>query len=173
MKRTELLNKIDKLIMNSTIKQVMLDNYIDKWLNGEIDMSVDVVQKLIDKVSEQIDKSKKEITKLQNEYMKMIKEEAFKKSTSINIIHNFRITPYEPVIADDILSSNANVSYLVEKNKISNELEYEKNQLLGIIRERVLKKQMSLKEASNSYKIINLAYSKINSNENTNNKLKK
>lgn len=173
MKRTELLNKIDKLIMNSTIKQVMLDNYIDKWLNGEIDMSVDVVQKLIDKVSEQIDKSKKEITKLQNEYMKMIKEEAFKKSTSINIIHNFRITPYEPVIADDILSSNANVSYLVEKNKIPNELEYEKNQLLGIIRERVLKKQMSLKEASNSYKIINLAYSKINSNENTNNKLKK
>lgn len=173
MKRTELLNKIDKLIMNSTIKQVMLDNYIDKWLNGEIDMSVDVVQKLIDKVSEQIDKSKKEITKLQNEYMKMIKEEAFKKSTSINIIHNFRITPYEPVIADDILSSNANVSYLVEINKISNELEYEKNQLLGIIRERVLKKQMSLKEASNSYKIINLAYSKINSNENTNNKLKK
>ncbi|MBE6140242.1 MAG: hypothetical protein E7172_01755 [Firmicutes bacterium] len=62
------------------------------------------------------------------------------------------------IITGGVLSSNANESHLTGRNKTPEELEDERTQLLASVREKAMKKEISLAEASKLAQNINIAY---------------
>lgn len=54
MSTLELLNKYAELTSAWMDKQAKLDNYVQRWLNGEVQMSSEGVQQLVDSATEQM-----------------------------------------------------------------------------------------------------------------------
>ena len=174
MTRLELLNKSDELTTAWMDKQAKLDNYVQRWLNGEVQMGVEGMQQLVDNASQQIEQLKSQAAQFQKEYMKVAEEEAMRKNAVISVRNNFGVSPDEIIITGGVLSSNANESHLEGRNKTPEELEIEKMQLLASVREKVTKKEISLAEASNLVQKINIAYnSTLYEQENTQGEMKR
>ena len=159
MTREELLNKSDEFTIAWMDKQAKLDNYVQSWLNGEVQMSVDGVQQLVDSTTEQIEQLKTQASKFHVEYMRMTQEEAMRRNAVITVRHNFCVSPDEVIITGGILSPSANESHLTGRNKTLEELEDERTQLLASVREKTMKKEISLADASKLAHNINMAYS--------------
>ena len=62
------------------------------------------------------------------------------------------------VINGGVLSENASESHLTGSQKTAEELEFERTQLLARLKEKVMKKEISLAEASKLIHEINIAY---------------
>lgn len=160
MTRVELLNKSDELTVAWMDKQAKLDNYVQRWLNGEVQMSSEGMQQLVDSALQQIEQLKAQATQFQNEYMKIAEEEAMRRNAVISVKNNFGVSPEEIIISGGVLSFNAIESHLEGRSKTPEELENEKTQLLASIREKVTKKEISLAEASKLRNDVDLAYGK-------------
>ncbi len=165
MTREELLNKSDELTLAWMDKQAKLDNYVQRWLDGEVQMSSEGVQQLIDSATQQIEQLKAQATQFQSEYMRITQEETMRKNAVISVRHNFGVSPDEIIITDGVLSSNANESHLDGRSKSPEELEDERTQLLARVREKTMKKEISLSEASRLANDINIAYGKSSYNQ--------
>lgn len=85
-------------------------------------------------------------------------EEVMRQNTERSVRHNFGTSPDELVINGGVLSTNASESHLTGRQKTTEELEFERTQLLANIREKVMKKEISLAEASKLVQEINIAY---------------
>ena len=158
MSTWDLLNKSDALTSEWIEKESILEDYIDRWLKGEVQKTDVEIQDLYDRATEQIDQLKAEARKAQEEYIKAVKEEAMRKSALISVKHNFGVSPDEFVITGGVLSSNAEESHLIGRQKSHAELALEREQLLGEIRSRVMRKEMSLADASKLANDVNIAY---------------
>lgn len=158
MSNMDLLNKYAELTEAWMDKQAKLDNYVQRWLNGEVQMSSEGVQQLVDSATEQIEQLKAQAEQCDKEYLRITQEEAMKKNAVISVRHNFGTSPNELVITGGVLSTNANESHLTGRQKTAEELEFERTQLLANIREKVMKKEISLAEASKLSQDINVAY---------------
>ena len=158
MTREELLNKSDELTLAWMDKQAKLDNYVQRWLNDEVQMSAEGVQQLVDSATQQIEQLRTQATQFQSEYMRITQEEAMRRNAVISVRHNFGVSPDEMIITGGVLSSNANESHLTGRNKTPEELEDERTQLLASVREKAMKKEISLAEASKLAQNINIAY---------------
>lgn len=158
MSTLELLNKYAELTSAWMDKQAKLDNYVQRWLNGEVQMSSEGVQQLVDSATEQIEQMKAQATQCNNEYLRITQEEAMRRNAVISVRHNFGTSPDELVINGGVLSSNANESHLTGRQKTAEELEFERTQLLASIREKAMKKEISLAEASKLSQDVNVAY---------------
>ena len=158
MTREELLNKSDKLTLAWMDKQAKLDNYVQRWLDGEVQMSAEGVQQLVDSATQQIEELRTQATQIQSEYMRITQEEAMRRNAVISVRHNFGVSPDQMILTGGVLSSNANESRLTGRNKTLEELEAERTQLLASVREKAMKKEISLAEASKLAQNINIAY---------------
>lgn len=158
MTREELLNKSDELTLAWMDKQSKLDNYVQRWLDGEVQMSVEGVQQLVDGATQQIEQLRTQATQFQSEYMRITQEESMRRNAVISVRHNFGVSPDEIIITGGTLSSNANESHLTGRNKTPEELEDERTQLLANVREKAMKKEISLAEASKLVQNINIVY---------------
>lgn len=81
-----------------------------------------------------------------------------RKSARISVKNHFSISPDEVIITGGILSSNANKSHLIGREKTEEELEYERSQLLNNIKLKVMTKEITLAEASKLVQDVNIAY---------------
>ena len=158
MTREELLNKSDELTLAWMDKQAKLDNFVQRWLNDEVQMSAKGVEQLIDSATQQIEQLKTQATQFQSEYMRITQEEAMRRHAVISVRYNFGVSPDEMIITGGVLSSNANESHLTGRNKTPEELEDERTQLLASVREKAMKKEISLAEASKLAQNINISY---------------
>ena len=75
-----------------------------------------------------------------------------------SVRYNFGTSPEELVINGGVLSTNASETYLTGREKNAEELEFERIQLLASLKEKVMKKEISLAEASKLIHEINIAY---------------
>ena len=158
MSHMDLLNKYAELTETWMDKQAKLDNYVQRWLNGEVQMSSEGVQQLVDSATEQIEQLKAQAEQCDKEYLRITQEEAMKRNAVISVRHNFGTSPDELVITGGVLSTNASESHLTGRQKTAEELEFERTQLLANIRERVMRKEISLAEASKLSQDVNVAY---------------
>jgi uncharacterized Rmd1/YagE family protein len=85
-------------------------------------------------------------------------EEAVRQSAERSVRYNFGTSPEELVINGGVLSENASESHLTGSQKTAEELEFERTQLLARLKEKVMKKEISLAEASKLIHEINIAY---------------
>lgn len=85
-------------------------------------------------------------------------EEAVRQSAEKSVRYNFGTSPEELVINGGVLSENASESHLTGSQKTAEELEFERTQLLARLKEKVMKKEISLAEASKLIHEINIAY---------------
>lgn len=158
MNRKELLDKCDEVTLLWMDKQAKLESFIQKWLNGETQMSNESVQQLVNKTTEQIEQLKTQSEQLFTEYRRVAQEEEMRKNAVIAVRHNFNTSPDEIIITGGVLASNASESHLEGRVKTSEELELEKQQLLAQVRTKVVNKQISLAQASQMAQQINIAY---------------
>ena len=158
MSTLDLLNKYAELTEAWMDKQAKLDNYVQQWLNGETQMSSEGVQQLVDKANEQIEQLKVSASQAQAEYLRITQEEAMRKNAIGSVRHNFSTSTDEIIITGGVLSSNANESHLNGREKTSEELEQERQQLLSNIKTKVMSKEITLAEASKLAQDVNMAY---------------
>ena len=158
MEKIELLNKYAELTETWMDKQAKLDKYIERWLSGEVQMSSEGVQQLVDSANEQIEQLKEAANQAQSEYLRITNEEAMRKNAVTSVKNRFGVSPDEIIITDGVLSSNANESHLTGRQKTPEELAYEREQLLSDIKSRVMRKEISLTEASKLAHDVNAAY---------------
>ena len=85
-------------------------------------------------------------------------EEAVRQSAERSVRYNFGTSPEELVINGGVLSENASESHLTGSQKTAEELEFERTQLVARLKEKVMKKEISLAEASKLIHEINIAY---------------
>lgn len=85
-------------------------------------------------------------------------EEAVRQSAERSVRYNFGTSPEELVINGGVLSENASESHLTGSQKTAEELEFERTQLLARLKEKIMKKEISLAEASKLIHEINIAY---------------
>lgn len=135
-----------------------IEEYIEKWKNGETVLSSELVQEAVDKGYIRLEELKKIETKLHLEYMQQEQKEENKRRTDISVEHNFGIRPTDINITGGVLSSNASESHLIAETKSPEQLEQEKNQLLANIKSRVQKGELSLAEASKLANDVNNSY---------------
>lgn len=93
-----------------------------------------------------------------NEYKRVKREEEIRKSAVESVRYNFNISPDEIIITDGVLSTNASDSHLIGRGKTAEELENERMRLLALIKEKVVRRQISLIEASKLLQDVNVAY---------------
>ena len=158
MEKMELLNKYAELTDAWMDKQAKLDSYVEKWLNGEVQMSSEGVQQLVDSANEQIEQLKEAANQAQSEYLRITNEEAMRKNAVTSVKNRFGVSPDEIIITGGVLSSNANESHLTGRQKTSEELAYEREQILRDIKAKVMRKEISLAEASRLAQDVNVAY---------------
>jgi len=165
MTKNEYLNKYINLIQMISEKEAKTEVYINRWLNGESLLSLDAIENTINLVNEQIKKMKEEAQICLLEFERITKEEELKeeKLFSSNISkmilrQKFSVDTSSIAIIDGVLSSNKDESYLIGREKSEEEIQLEKQVALSILREKVLKKEITLREASEIKNDIENAY---------------
>lgn len=158
MSTLDLLNKYAELTEAWMDKQAKLDKYVQQWLDGETQMSEAGVQQLIDSANQQIEQLKEAANQAQAEYLRITQEEIMRKNAVSSVRYNLGASPDELVINGGILSTSAKDSYLTGRQKTTEELELERNQLLASIKSKVMSKEITLAEASKLAQDVNIAY---------------
>ena len=174
MTRMELLDKYALLTDAWMDKEAKLENFVQRWLDGEIQMSAESIQKLVDTTTLQIEQLKIQAAEVHSEYMRVTQEEAMRKHAVRTVRYNFGVSPDEIIITGGVLSSNADESHLIGKSKTPEELEEEGKLLLAIVKEKAMKKETTLARASELSRSIKIAYaSESDEHKNTRSGMKK
>lgn len=155
MTKNECLNNYINLIQLISEKEAKREAYIDKWLNGESILSLEAIENTINLVDEQIKKMKEEAQIYLSEFEKITKEEELKEQNLLSsniskmlLRQKLGVDTSSIVIIDGVLSSNKDKSHLIGREKDEEEIELEKQVALSILREKVVKKEITLIEAS-------------------------
>lgn len=162
MTKEELLNKWNELTLAYTDKEVKLEAYVQKWLDGDSALSAESIQQLIDTATQQIEEAKAAAKQAIEEYTRMSKEEMLRNEGLVSakriVKSQFGVSPDEIVITGGTLSANASESHLTGRNKTPEELEADRQYALAEIRTRVANKEITLAEASKLKSDVNIAY---------------
>ena len=155
MNKLEYIDEYCDLIQQANEKEAKLEAYVQKWLSGESVLSSDTLEQTITRVNDQISQMRTEAEKYKLEFERISKEEQLKqenieslKSTEMRLRYQLSVDTGKMVITGGILSSNANESYLTGRDKTAEELEIDRQVALAALREKVVRKEVSLMEAS-------------------------
>ncbi len=158
MTSNEIYKNYLKALGERTVLENKIEDFIEKWKNGDTTISNATVQKTVDKGYERLEELKKIEEELHTEHIAQVQKEKDKKSADINVQHNLGVRPTDTEIIDGVLSSNANASYLIGQQKTPEQLESERIALLNDIKSRVMNHEISLAEASKLTNDVNTAY---------------
>ncbi len=169
MDKFEYINKYCELTQQANEKEAKLESYVQKWLSGESVLSSDTMEQTIVTVNDQVSKIRTEAEKYKSEFDRISKEEQLQqeqlessKSAERRLKFQLGVDTSKMVITGGILSSNANESHLTGRDKTPEELEIDRQIALTTLREKVVKKEVSLAEASQLKNDIENYYGKNN-----------
>lgn len=155
-------NEIYRKYLEAEKERIALENkieeYIEKWKNGETVLSNELVQDAVDKGYIRLEELKKTEERIHLEFIQQEKKEENKQNADISIRHNLGVSPTDINITGGILASKASESHLIADTKSPEQLEQEKNQLLATIKSRVQSGELSLAEASKLANDVNISY---------------
>lgn len=135
-----------------------IENFIERWKNGDTTISNDTVQQTVDKGYQRLEELRKVEAKLHAEYMQQEQMEESKKNADISVQHNLGVRPTQYETNLGVLSSKASESHLIATEKSPEQIEQEKNQLLNTIKARVQSGEITLSEASKLVNDVNISY---------------
>jgi len=184
MTKDDILRKWDGLAEICNAKKDQLALMTNDWLQDHIEMSVEQYEQEATKLNQEIDGLEAMMNQLIAEHTKMCVEEARKEQElktskamvmnqfganpdeikvtggvlSSNAMNQFGANPDEIKVTGGVLSSNAADSHLIGIAKTSEQLEQERQSLLSRIKDQVMKKAITLGEASQWKHYINTAY---------------
>ena len=172
MTKDELLKKYEELVTLYTDKEVKLEAYVQRWLDGNASLSSSAIEQLITTTNNQIEQLKSEAQATISEYQRLKKESLLREqglmTAKRKVKEQLGISPDEIIITGGVLSSNASDSHLIGREKTLEELEEERQLALAEIRSRVATKQITLAEASKLKSELNLAYGYLEQNQEAN-----
>lgn len=142
-----------------------IENFVEKWKNGETTISNQSIQQAMEKGYERLESLKKIEEQLHSEYMKQEQREEEKRNSDISVQHNLGVQPSGINIIGGVLSSNASESHLIGESKTPEELEQERQQLLSNVKAKVQSGELSLAEASKLVNDVNTSYDFYSSEE--------
>lgn len=169
MGKLEYTERYCELLEQANEKEAKLEAFVQNWLNGNSEMSSEVLEKLIIKVNDQIAQMRFEAEKYKIEFDRLSKEEKLQQeqlqssnALKMRLRDMIGVDTSSIVITGGFLSSNANESHLIGREKTAEEIELDKQIALSTLREKVAKKEITLAQASqlkndieNSYVINN------------------
>jgi len=135
-----------------------INNHIEKWKNGETTFSTDIVEKIVEKGYERLEDLKKIEEELHQDFVQISSLEEQKKHADIGIRHVFGQTPSNLKIVGGVLSSDATQSHLIAEEKTKEQMDIEKKQMLDTLKLKVRNGEISLAQASEMLKKINLSF---------------
>lgn len=176
MEKNEYIYKYCELIEQANEKEAKLESYVQEWLSNESVLSSNTMEQTIISINDQIAQMRMEAEKYKKEFERLSKEEQLKqeqlessKAIKMRLKQQLGIDTSQIVITDGILSANANESHLVGREKTKEELEIDKQIAISTLREKVVKKEITLAQASKLKNDINSYYG---TSENVSSKLK-
>ncbi len=168
MSKDDILKKWDDLSQIYKAKENQLELMINDWLmtndwlQGHIEMSAEEFEQEASKLSKELDELEIRMNQLIAEHTKMCVEEARKeqelKTSKAAVMTEFGTNPDEIKVVGGVLSSNPDQSHLMGISKTPEQLEQERESLLATIKDQVMKKAITLGEASKWKHYINTAY---------------
>lgn len=169
MGKLEYIDRYCELLDQANEKEAKLEAFVQNWLSGNSEMSSEFLEQLVIKVNDQIAQMRSEAEKYKIEFDRLSKEEKLQQEQlqssnafKMRLRDMIGVDTSSIVITDGFLSSNANESHLIGREKTAEEIELDKQIALSTLREKVAKKEIALAQASqlkndieNSYGINN------------------
>jgi len=135
-----------------------INDYIEKWKNGETVLSTKSVEQAIEKGYERLEDLKKIEESIHQDFVQMNALEEHKKSADIGIRNVFAEAPTNMNIVDGVISSNASESHLIAEKKTNEQMDLERQQMLDQLKEKVKSGELSLVQASELSAKINSSF---------------
>lgn len=169
MGKLEYIDRYCELLDQANEKEAKLEAFVQNWLSGNSEMSSEFLEQLVIKVNDQIAQMRSEAEKYKIEFDRLSKEEKLQQEQlqssnafKMRLRDMIGVDTSSIVITGGFLSSNANESHLIGREKTAEEIELDKQIALSTLREKVAKKEITLAQASqlkndieNSYGINN------------------
>lgn len=125
-----------------------INDYIEKWKNGEIVLSTEKVEQIIEKGYERLEDLKKIEESIHQDFVQMSKLEEQKQSADIGIRNTFGQSPTNMNIVGGVLSSDASESHLIAEKKTDDQMLAERQQMLDELKGKVKNGEITLSQAS-------------------------
>ena len=135
-----------------------INEYIEKWKNGETALSTKSVEQAIEKGYERLEDLKRIEESIHQDLVQMSALEEQKESADIGIRNVFGEAPTDMNIVGGVLSSNASESHLIAEKKTNEQMSLEKQQMLDQLKEKVKSGELSLAQASEMSAKINSSF---------------
>ena len=135
-----------------------INDYIEKWKNGETVLSTKSIELAVDKGYERLEDLKKIEESIRQDFDQMSALEEQKKAADIGIRSKLGRAPDNMNIVGGVLSSNASESHLIAEKKSDEQMASEKLQMLSELKEKVKNGEISLAQASELSAKINSSF---------------
>lgn len=169
MGKLEYIDRYCELLDQANEKEAKLEAFVQNWLSGNSEMSSEFLEQLVIEVNDQIAQMRSEAENYKIEFDRLSKEEKLQQEQlqssnafKMRLRDMIGVDTSSIVITGGFLSSNANESHLIGREKTAEEIELDKQIALSTLREKVAKKEITLAQASqlkndieNSYGINN------------------
>lgn len=159
MKSDKLYQEYNKAFNERVTLENKINDFITKWQEGNNVISTEEVENVVEKGYERLETLKKREEELHEAYQKQEELEKNIQSSTISIEHNLNTRPTKLNITGGTLSSDTNKSHLTAGPKTEEELNKDKENLLNILKEKVIKGEISRETASKLTADINTIYS--------------
>ena len=145
-------SELYKKYVEATNERYALENkindYIEKWKNGETVLSTEKVEQIIEKGYERLETLKQIEKSIHQDFIKMDSLENEKRSADIGIRNTFGQSPTNMNIVGGVLSSNASESHLIAEKKNDDQMLAERQQMLNELKGKVKNGEITLAQAS-------------------------
>ena len=135
-----------------------INDYIEKWKNGETVLSTKSVEQAIEKGYERLEDLKKIEESIHQDFVQMSALEEQKQAADIGIRSTLGQAPTNMSIVDGVISSNASESHLIAEKKSDEQMASEKRQMLSELKEKVRNGEITLAQASELSAKINSSF---------------
>ena len=162
MTREDLLQKYNELCLMADAKDKQVNDICYSWGNLEKKYSDAEIKMMIEKLESESEQLRTQANSYLFQYEEIISQDKAKRQAiidaKVSVKNQFGTSPDDIIITGGVLSANANESHLTGRQKTAEELEFERTKLLASIREKAMKKEISLAEASKLSQDVNMAY---------------
>jgi hypothetical protein len=155
---SELYKKYIEVANERYVLENRINDYIEKWKNGETVLSTKSVEQAIEKGYERLEDLKKIEESIHQDFAQMSVLEEQKQAADIGIRSTLGQAPTNMNIVGGVLSSNASESHLIAEKKTNEQMSLEKQQMFELLKEKVRNGEITLSQASELTTKINSSF---------------
>ena len=162
MNREILLQKYNETCSLADAKDAQVSSICYSWGNLNNQYSDTEIKMMIEKLESEATNLRAQANAYLSQYDKIVEQERAKQQAIIaaktSVKREFGVSPDDLIITGGVLSSNASESHLIGREKNPEEKTQEKERILSELKAKVMKKEISLEDASKLVQDIDTAY---------------